>query len=1030
MQAAATTHIRDTLELILKPQVCKMASEASQERYHRCRKLCTLSLLVTALCGSSVGAQQTLMPSTELSSGPEVVTSPSAEAGAFETTASPPPATTIADSGDLSTPINFNNVRQQQHVKIRPVNFTLVDEVFNSALNDSEVIDKWKKMDNSLQDGMKSILKMIFPQIVSLSHDAKVSGDCSGGILKWILSLRNLRSWAIKMLDATGKPTSGILEGSLTLFGNYRQCLSIRVPDEDEIEITDQFEEYFRGQFCVVHMKPFMPVKQSFYSLNASIDSLLRKNYKYYEKTLYDEIAEIAVAFNFIDIRLDLCVPSTCSHADIQRVADLLSKKVEMRAKVMRCDVAGRESSLLAAIDLATGIWLGAPLALIAISVLATLIITCASFKRQQRPQMAQVVSSNKYSLGKHFSLAKSQASFGSRLLQVCETLSIRNALADRLKTANRTPRLGAVDELNEESARQIDDSPLPLYAVRTFFVVWFMIVQMTVEVNYQYLRESLSLRNMIISYWPFQAIVNSSLIFDSLILITGFTLGYKCIEASVGDLARYVASKFVRLAPSIMVLAALVIATPRLEIESPVWRNFVDNQASVCKATGVVNLFFLQNFLHYDKICLPHTWLFCVELQLAVLAIPLVLLLRRSFASLEDSLIASRTPSASEPTLSDAFLTILKSPAGLVAGAAIAAGYLLAFYSVLTSQLPPTWFYTLPDLAQKNLYFSTHLTKFWTHLSVFVVGLLGGHLCKALHLLQRVAHLKARQQPVSKLDLPASCLPSTDSSLSSSRSPSLTGFDSASSAARVASRLTASTITLEPSSELRQTGVTGVVKTRLFAGVFPRVLASRKCVAFIGAFCLITITFTTFNWSTKELPTPLVAAFYEPSARLAWALALVTILLALCLPESKKERCFSRKQSACVTSGSNQRARKEESADDRACQWPSSGASVICHPLLIVFGRLSFLAYLLSPYVQSFVLAVQEQAVFSSLFMIFHVIVGNIVITYTVAFVVSIVIEQPIRRFVRKFVVGHNFTLQKFHVSTHCISHQQSRSQ
>lgn len=82
--------------------------------------------------------------------------------------------------------------------KVRPVNFTLVDEIFSTVLDDDEVIKRWRNMDTQIQDGMKSILKMVFPLIVSTSQDAKVSGECSGGILKWILSLRNLRSWAIK----------------------------------------------------------------------------------------------------------------------------------------------------------------------------------------------------------------------------------------------------------------------------------------------------------------------------------------------------------------------------------------------------------------------------------------------------------------------------------------------------------------------------------------------------------------------------------------------------------------------------------------------------------------------------------------------------------------------------------------------------------------------------------------------------------------------------------------------------------------
>jgi len=110
------------------------------------------------------------------------------------------PSELETNNGTTSTEGNIlaSPAASQAGNKLRPVNFTLVDELFEASLEEEEVVRRWRNMDSQLQDGMKSILKMIFPQIVAISQDAKVSGDCSGGILKWILSLRNLRSWAIK----------------------------------------------------------------------------------------------------------------------------------------------------------------------------------------------------------------------------------------------------------------------------------------------------------------------------------------------------------------------------------------------------------------------------------------------------------------------------------------------------------------------------------------------------------------------------------------------------------------------------------------------------------------------------------------------------------------------------------------------------------------------------------------------------------------------------------------------------------------
>lgn len=375
------------------------------------------------------------------------------------------------------------------------------------------------------------------------------------------------------MLDATGKPSAGIFEGSLTMFGNYRQCLNIRAPDEDEIEISDQFEEYFRGQFCVLHLKPWLPHKKPFYHLNSTIDSLLRKNYKYYEKTLYDELAEIAIAFNFIDIRMDLCVPSTCSMADIQRVAELLSRKLEMRAKVMRCDIQSREQIGLDQFESAALAWLALPIGLILVVLLSSLLWPllkcCQSQKSNQRS-----------------------------LRLILRSLSLQAALRDRFSSP-----LGSSLDLQASKVEKLTEKPLPLYALRSLFVFWYIVVQMTVELNYQYLRESLVLRNLILNYWPFQIIVNSSLLFESIILITAFTFGYSSLDFTLKDLVRRLANKYARLVVPMISLIALTIATPLLAIESPLWRNFVENQSATCRSNGLVNLLFLQNFIPYDKI-------------------------------------------------------------------------------------------------------------------------------------------------------------------------------------------------------------------------------------------------------------------------------------------------------------------------------------------------------------------------------------------------------------------------------------------
>lgn len=81
-------------------------------------------------------------------------------------------------------------------------NFTIdwndVERRWQETISEEEVGKKWRDMETGMKNGVRSLLRTIFPQVVAMSSDAKVSGNCSAGILKWIISLRHLKGWAVK----------------------------------------------------------------------------------------------------------------------------------------------------------------------------------------------------------------------------------------------------------------------------------------------------------------------------------------------------------------------------------------------------------------------------------------------------------------------------------------------------------------------------------------------------------------------------------------------------------------------------------------------------------------------------------------------------------------------------------------------------------------------------------------------------------------------------------------------------------------
>lgn len=433
----------------------------------------------------------------------------------------------------------------------------------------------------------------------------------------------------------------------------------------------------------------------------------------------------------------------------------------------------------------------------------------------------------------------------------------------------------------NVQLDRISDSKPVFLYSLRFIVVLWIFLVSLASQLDYQYLRELLSLRD-IIMLWPMQLVVNSSLAFESLILLTAFTYSYQNINANLTDLVKYNLSKYFRLMPSIMLLVAITIITPLLyPNRSPVWHDFVDEPAQVCKSNGFINLFFLQNMLDSRQICLPQTWLFCVELQLCVLAIPLVYMMNRQFESSQGRFRPSSGPMAT---------LIVIALAGCVAN----------FVNIYRHSLPAAWFLTFPDKDDKHLYFTLHLYRTWTHVTTFAVGLFTGHLCRCLAL-------------------------------------------------------------------------------ETFSGR----LCGRKCSG-----CLIwtlvlalmgVLIYSTHSWSVDgvaHLEAPIASALYAALAPLLWSFSWSLILFQLTVP-SDKSHC-------------------------------SALAQLLAGDVnLVRIGRLSFVAYLINPYVNSFVLAVQEQSIFSSILMLGHTLVGNIVITFALSFHVSALVELPCRRLFKKLLLG-----------------------
>lgn len=512
------------------------------------------------------------------------------------------------------------------------INLTHIEEIYTKGHKDrDEIVESWHKLSGRLKGLIGKAIGSIVPLALNMTQEAKISSNCTGAMLKWVLNLNQLKSWALRMLDASGKPIAGLLEGSLTLFGNYRECLKIRAPDDDEMAFTGKFQEHFRGKYCIIQAKPWLPEKESpYYNLNTKIKGLVAPKEEEemaigdseagiaegsedattsdsatYDQNIFDELSEWMMAFNFINIRYDLCIPSTCSRMDIQKIMSYLLKDItEIKARVLRCEMDPADNAYGGAVvessseqfDGAVNIDIsdGSPASLAALAsnqdaqdVYFSRVWSRLGWLIMPAFAIILVILATTWSIAHERGMIKKRR---SKLTKTLTSLSLKRSVSNHFCVD--------YDQL-------ADDKPLALYGLRFVFVLWIILVESAVNINFEYLRELMMLKDLIF-WWPLQVVINSTLQFDSIILLTAFAMAYKTsLNTCTNNLKffiKYVLDKYIRLMPSIMVMVALVIVMP-MTYRGPVWNDYVLRQSNVCRSSGWLNTAFIQNYLPYKQV-------------------------------------------------------------------------------------------------------------------------------------------------------------------------------------------------------------------------------------------------------------------------------------------------------------------------------------------------------------------------------------------------------------------------------------------
>lgn len=137
---------------------------------------------------------------------------------------------------------------------------------------------------------------------------ADMSPECSLGMLKLMRGIRNLEPWAFRLIDASGKYPTGLMQATTADLGAFDECIETVVHDNFGLEKV-------RAQYCNFHV--MMGGDRTL--LDDIMPAALLSHWRVENFTSYVTDPRLP------GLRFGICIINDCSQADLQSIVDTLT---------------------------------------------------------------------------------------------------------------------------------------------------------------------------------------------------------------------------------------------------------------------------------------------------------------------------------------------------------------------------------------------------------------------------------------------------------------------------------------------------------------------------------------------------------------------------------------------------------------------------------------------------------------------------------------------------------------------------------
>ncbi|XP_035224651.1 nose resistant to fluoxetine protein 6-like, partial [Stegodyphus dumicola] len=417
-----------------------------------------------------------------------------------------------------------------------------------------------------LKNFTNTAVKRALPAMVRLMGNVNISSSCMSSLLKYVISLKQIKVWAMRMFDASAKMPSGMFDGTVTEFGSFDQCLKILVKNK-------KGGEAFRGQYCSVEAVPSLGPRPRNLSL------AVRPNVKF-DDSIIKEMHTTIFAFYQLSFRFGICVPSTCSVEDMRALAAQVVKPSNYGIRVSRCHVS--EPITVDTIHVVVLFILG-------------LLFLCVCSGSVIEWYLTEKNNNGEKLIKK------------SLVQEILLAFSIQRNVRKLCSSSSRTGEMKS------------------LHGIRALSMTWVILGHTYIWVNVQALRKS-SVASVWFNNLEFEAVLNGWLSVSSFIFLSGLltahtTLQYMNKTRGRINIFLYILRRFLRLYPSLLLLLGGIFFLPWIA-SGPFWPELPGVEVNNCRRFWWTNLLFINNWRPIKEMCMQHSWYISADMQLHIIAL------------------------------------------------------------------------------------------------------------------------------------------------------------------------------------------------------------------------------------------------------------------------------------------------------------------------------------------------------------------------------------------------------------------------